>query len=576
MEQESPKPVGDGNEVIKISGQSRKGVRKKKVLWVLAVAVFVILLTAFGLWQMGVGKDLIDQMFGGELAVKVTDATTNDPVAGVTISGQNISGETNQLGEVKFSKVTIGKREIIVSKAGFQSTTKTIDVKRKIKNELAIYLSSTTPRFKIPLSVKDYFSAEAVAAVDLVIDGSAIDAGNKTILLSAGDHEIKASAAGYLTKTQKINIANKDSQLDIELAPTGKIVFVSNREGGKRNIYTANFDGSDQQPLLERSGETENYNPALSPHRKKIALLSTTDNRKDKSGNSDPLPYVIDIDGQKMKKISDDHNVYYIQWSPDGQYIYFNGYEKDDYSGNSGNRRNIYDVTKSTMTLQMKTTETSSDGGSKEFGEVFFSADDQLIAYTVRETKKETVGATATKTTYVNKIFVANPDNTNQKTIVEKSSSDYDYLYLKRFGRDNQTIEYTFRPSKGKNQDYAYNLATGTTEELAETPLAQRRGQLLSDKSARVYIDERDGKRDVFRSDPDGQNEKKLTDLGTVGYGWLDTSLDNKIIFFNISKEGETARYGVTIKGGGAKKIADIFSGGYRCGENEYGCGGGE
>ena len=577
-EKEQEQQQENQKEKIKISEVEEKSKVKKKrkkkiIFWSLIVIIFLGLVS-LGLWQMGVLNGVMAGVYGGELKVTVADATAGDPVLAAKVTVGDWNGETNSSGEVDLGKIVAGKKEIVVSKAGYQSAKKEIILKRKSKINQEIALVSLVPRYKIPITIKDYFSEQELVDFSLSIDGGSVKSGDKMVLLTAGDHEVKVAAKNYTEKTQKVNISGKSDKIDLAIASTGRIVFVSNRDNGKRNIYTANYDGSDQKPLLEREGETENYNPALSPHHKKVVFLSTKDSRKDKNGNIAAVPYVIDVDGKNLKKISDDWNIYYLNWSPDGQYIYFNGYEKDDYTGS---RWSVYDVVKNSTVAQIKTSEKTADNPTTYSSNhtFHFSSDDNFIAYANEISKSSYyLNNVWQKESHTYKIILANADNTNQKVIKETTSEKYQSVYVKQFGKDDATVEYYISNDSGR-KDYSYNISTGETKEVEKTPDGQNRGQLLPDKSGRVYVDERDGKKDVFWSDPDGKNEKKLTDLGVAQYGWLEISPGSQIIFFNIVKESETARYGVSIKGGTAKKIVDIYSGGYRCG-GEGGCGGGE
>jgi hypothetical protein len=83
-----------------------------------------------------------------------------------------------------------------------------------------------------------------------------------------------------------------------------------------------------------------------------------------------------------------------------------------------------------------------------------------------------------------------------------------------------------------------------------------------------IFIDERDGKRDLYLTLTNGKNERKLTSLGTVNQfvQWYGS----RYIVFSVNAANESALYTVSIDGGTPVKVGDIYransrtySGGY-------------
>jgi hypothetical protein len=96
------------------------------------------------------------------------------------------------------------------------------------------------------------------------------------------------------------------------LIETGKIVFVSNRDGNDE-IYSMNYDGSGVQRLTVNS--SQEGNPDWSPDGSKIAFSSN------RSGESEI--YVMNADGSGQTRITTITRCYSPQWSPDGTRIAF-------------------------------------------------------------------------------------------------------------------------------------------------------------------------------------------------------------------------------------------------------------
>jgi hypothetical protein len=93
---------------------------------------------------------------------------------------------------------------------------------------------------------------------------------------------------------------------------TGKIVFVSNRDGNDE-IYSMNYDGSGVTRLTNNS--SEDFSPDWSPDGSKIVFDS------DRSGGYEI--YVMSADGSNQQKITSMPDSYSPQWSPDGTRIAF-------------------------------------------------------------------------------------------------------------------------------------------------------------------------------------------------------------------------------------------------------------
>ena len=100
------------------------------------------------------------------------------------------------------------------------------------------------------------------------------------------------------------------------IAPTGRIVFVSNRDGNAE-IYVMDADGSDQTRLTNNSEQMDDNHPAWSTDGSKIAFVSTRDGYQ-------PEIYVMNADGSNQTRLTyDQAGDYYPVWSPDGQKIAF-------------------------------------------------------------------------------------------------------------------------------------------------------------------------------------------------------------------------------------------------------------
>jgi Tol biopolymer transport system component len=113
-----------------------------------------------------------------------------------------------------------------------------------------------------------------------------------------------------------------DLTLSAAPAPTGHIVFESNRDGGDLEIYRMNADGS-APTRLTNNPATDNV-PSISPDGTKVAFSS------DREGSPDI--YVMNIDGSGLTRLTTDAGIeLQPAWSPDGTKIAYHGSSIEQY-----------------------------------------------------------------------------------------------------------------------------------------------------------------------------------------------------------------------------------------------------
>jgi Tol biopolymer transport system component len=96
-------------------------------------------------------------------------------------------------------------------------------------------------------------------------------------------------------QTRLTNTAASD--WDPAMSPDGsKIVFVSDRDGGKSAIYVMDVNASDQRSLS--TADANDWSPVFSPDGSKIAFVS------DRDGNSEI--YTMNADGSSLARLTND------------------------------------------------------------------------------------------------------------------------------------------------------------------------------------------------------------------------------------------------------------------------------
>ncbi|MBI4948196.1 PD40 domain-containing protein [Candidatus Berkelbacteria bacterium] len=519
IEQIYPQQPGDSQNTPK--KQLQLSPKTKKIL-LIAAPIILFALLFYGLFAQGI----IGSERNATVSVKVTDSDQAAIENAQVVIGDNFTN-TNADGTATVA-TKAGKRIMVVKKTGYIQKSSEITVKAGANDIGTVTLEdSPDARVDLSISIVDYLSNEEVSLAKITLnDLIPSTTGNNYFFkeVPIGDYELTISANGYETFTSKVVITKTSKELDkVELVPSGKIVFESNREGGKRGIFTASLDGSDQKPLISRVGNTEDYLPTFSPNQQRLYFFSTRDNSKNSQGVLEEYLYVSKIDGSELTKI-DKTNFYTTKWSADSSLI---GYLKTT-SDTPTYGLFIYNVsTKKKVEIK----------DYKATGEFAFSLNGQRIAFVAE-------GADGS-----NALYIANVDGTNIVKVIDG------YVYSLEFSSANN-LRYTVYDNAVKS--YEYNISTKIISTITLSDQDKDLSAVLSpDKKYRAYVSTRDGKTNLFISDASGKNERKLTDINKV-QGSILWSLNSSYITFNVVSSDETARYVVAINGAKAKKIVDI------------------
>ena len=511
-------------------------IRKLILLYVI-LPVIAVGLIFYALVQQGI--------IGGVRTATITAYVIDEkqsPIDQAIIVVGSLSGITGVDGRATIIGDIITKEVVQVSvrKTGFITHTQSLELKSG-QHDLGTIVLKETPVTKVDITIRveDYISESS-------LDNAVITLGDISGIYKNGDYSLSGvpvgaysltvNKGGYHTFTTNIEVAEDTVTLDkIQLVQTGLIVFESNRDRGKRGIFTSNYDGSNQQPLVNRVGDLEDYTPSLGPNQNKVFFTSTRDGEKrpnDPNRFKEYL-YVVKLNGNNLIKISETSSSYTV-WSPDGGYIGFTKYD-ENYTKNT---LYTYDVVR-------KKLHKFTDYNSSSFS---FSNNGNLIAFSA---KKE--GSAQRQ------LFFSKSNSTEIKTIAgDGIDESYNYYGIEFTGNDKIRYSYYDGVAK-KTKWFEYTIASETTVEIT-APAIDREGAVFSpDKKLRAYVSTRDGKTNLYISNADGKDENKLTELNSIVGGGLLWSKDSSFIMFNIRKPDESARYLVSInKTAPPKKIVDV------------------
>lgn len=351
----------------------------------------------------------------------------------------------------------------------------------------------------------------------------------------------------------------------IKLVPEGKVIFVSNRDGD-RAIYTANFDGSLSEKLVQNKSGYDDYSPQLSPDKKHLAFYSTRNGERDDYGNLKPTLYLFNLETRATpSELIDESGIGSVSWLEDSSgLIYFRSHY-------SSNEPTSHDIKLVSLNGKKKTLISNDHFEPYEYksyaylSQPVLSKDSKRIAFSVNHwNHKDNEGIYAMMTTG------GEPWRVSKK----KPSSSLE------FSEDGNHLEFDVTDD-GKKKRLSVSVIDGKEREI---PLQDTRyycpGEhsypgggvggaggsgycqlseiLSSDGKTLAFTDFRDGKRDVYTSQPDGTGEKRLTTIG--GVGELYWGPRDRYLLFSVSQQNERAIYIVGLQDGNQPlKITDIF-----------------
>ncbi|NCS32581.1 hypothetical protein GW793_03755 [bacterium] len=524
----SPKPEGEDSSADHI-------VLPKKIVYGVGVGI-VSLLIGLLFWQLNALESLQLIIFPATAVVTVVDATSKEPLNKVTVVLGDTQSQTGSDGITVLDDLTTREYTINATLSGYVDYKDSVLLERG-RNNITIALDAFQARTDVGGKVFNYIDGSVVEGAKLTYKDqekvTTSDGGFLFTDVPVGVVKISVSKDGYNPQALDVQLSSR-YQIDINLVPEGKTVFVSNRDNGKKAIYVANFDGTGVTQLIKRIGETQDYGVVLSPLSQKVAFLSTRDEKLNTdSGQLDADLYVVSIDGEELRKIGSHYGISGVTWSFDESSIVWVGRVKyKDYTSHLYVYSFVTGVVSQLDTGGISTMVVNSKDTGVAWSESISDGDPtsrQGIYYYDFATKKTT-------------------------QVFEQSSWSVGFT-------DNDSTLW-FQYYDGITGEYiakAYDFLTQKVSSIDSISTQFSQVEFASlDKLSVVYVGNRDGKSDVYVSDTNGENERKLSSLGSVAtiLGWDKTG---EYILFDAQSATETARYIVGLTGAPERKISDIY-----------------
>jgi Tol biopolymer transport system component len=463
---------------------------------------------------------------------------------------------TDSAGQISVDAIQAGSYTVRGILDGYEPVAKDIQLQRADKPIIALALNKLPDvTYGVRGIIQDIIGSQPIvdAQVTLLARSQRTNPSGEFTFskLAPGEYTIRITRAGFDDREQVITIKDADLVLPVtSLVPSGKVLFVSNRDG-KRAIYTAGFDGGSQKQVVSSPSQLEDYNPVVSPNGQLFTFSSTRDKVVSRSGSAVARLYMANREGTEVIKVNDDVAPQAIKWSPNSKFFTYTAWADTDFTTYV---QRIYEVNrKQVITLE-------SGAGAT----VFSPTQDQL-AYVVAKQLYSTPGPGATNPApipgaFSQEIVVLNPVTGERKALYQ--SPDIQFVSALSYTDDGRFMIVSATTLAGSPVRFKLTISDGAKADLSipiSTPAANRTYTVSPDGTEQIFVEKRDGKTDIFLQVIKTGAERRLTQLGSVAeYQRLLWDESGRYIIFTVAKD-ETALYVMSAAGGTPRKVVDVL-----------------
>jgi hypothetical protein len=519
--------------------------------WRLAAVVTGMVLVAGGVVGLTDLKyTLLGGIAKGAVKVTVTDAATKLPVPKALVESAGRGELTDKAGRVTLGGLHAGHQTLLVRKIGYSDYSQPLTV--GLGGNVSVQVALKPNGIALDASVSNVITGAAIEGVEVHAgDAEALtdkDGHAKLSLPPASDNTkvtVEFTKDGYNSAQAETLVREGAAPLHSALTPAGKVYFLSNRSN-KIDLYESNLDGTQTAVVLAGTGNEDAATgilPNITNHQF-LALDSSREGRRQDGQLVHDL-FLFDTGSKQLTKI--DENVSF------GNFRAWLGdtlvYERTKNDPNLGNCNDL-----KTYNLQTRKAATffSSNGTATGCPRITVALADSVFYTVSNVSDKSKEGFYQATATSAGKKVSDRPSNTTIRKVHDTVLSEY-YNYS-----DNSTLWDSI------------NLGTMAVTQLPNGP-SDETSRYYNDSPSGNYssfVEERDGKSELYLTDGGGGNEHKLTSLGSVNQfvQWYG----DEYIVFSSTKTEENALYVVATSGGAPVKVADF----YRGNQKTYGGGG--
>jgi dipeptidyl aminopeptidase/acylaminoacyl peptidase len=356
-----------------------------------------------------------------------------------------------------------------------------------------------------------------------------------------GTKVIRITKETYLVRNTEISGLYNTEVGDLYLIPEVLAVFEYNVDG-ETAIYQTYVDGSGFTKMFENKKGFDDRSALISPSKRLLTFASNREGKEDDEGNIQEALYLNSTTGYDLQKVNDRFGE--VSWADDSESFFYLINNEDSYVIN----QYLVDTNGNSVILDERKLENKLVSGSAAaISNLEVAAREKLIFKVLNPADKENEG-----------IFKVNFDKTGLTRLTGKTPTTFS---LTR-GRDKIRFVYV---EGGTKKQYEIDIDTGAETEIT---LPARTGQQIEtyfswsekyspDEKTKAYVDYRDGKNDLFLSDLNDSNERRLSQSGgVVEYDFIGRG---RYLVFSVKTPTESALYAVGLLEGNLPiKVMDI------------------
>ncbi len=295
------------------AGRLKKILRYGFLAFVVVIGVVIAVpsLRATVLTMVGVRSSVI---------VKTVDDSTTLPLEGVFINVDGKQAKTDKTGMAKISEVRLGEQTVTIKKSGFYPVKQTIAVDVRIADLGEVSLKPSGESYTYVL--KDYVSGAGVLSAVLKsgdVTATSGKDGKAVITLKQNSEDpltVSVAAKGY--RTEEVTPPLEPSgPVEVRLVPEKKHAYIS-KQNNRYDAYSVDVDGKNPKLLLEGTGlETDALAGSMSANNRYFALVSTRDDKRNASGTLLSALTILDVSSEEATVIEHAEQIALHGWVGD-------------------------------------------------------------------------------------------------------------------------------------------------------------------------------------------------------------------------------------------------------------------
>ena len=463
---------------------------------------------------------------------KVVDAETNLPLSGADVQLAGKETETDKNGKVELTGLKHGKTNLTIEQAGFAKVDEEVTLGFGTNNFEDFELKTAGTRFSLLL--EDFFSEDPIKDTTVTFGESTAISDDKGVAelviepTSKEEISVTIDSEDFADKEYKVSTTT-DEQQTLELLPSRKHYFISQRDGGF-GVYSMLLDGSEQEVLLEPTGNEEaDIRLSIHPDGKIGALVSTRAGERNSDGFLLKNLDIIDLESGEAQTIATSERIELLDWS--GDKLLF-------ISQSTGTSRGNPERTK-IRSFTIGGIEARQIAASNYFQDAIVA--DGVVYYIPYDYGARRVGG----------VRRVNVDGRNDIEI----ASNTNIYRLFRTSYDEFVYEVAFPSS----QWFRFNVDSGSGTELPGRPADLREVvfQASQDGSQAAFVERRDGKGVLLLTDTEtNEDSVAVTQSGLENpVQWLRDDL----VVYRVVVGGETADYILNLNNDEQSKLIDVY-----------------